>query len=437
MLAIAACLGAPVDPSAAERDLDAGLSTTDAPAVSDVADAPVGAPRDARPSHRLSPAFVPFDVNHVLSTGQSLSVGFAGKPPLSLAQPFANLMFTSGVLAGSLDEAGTAVEEGGLDDFAPLVEGDVVPRTNDPVETMSSGLANLVAGLARSDPDLAIGHDLLVSVHGMSATAYYGLKTGTAPYALGMAQVEAARDRAKALGKSYVVRAVTTVHGESDHIEGNTHYANDLVEWQRDYEADVKALTGQAQPVPLLETQVSAYAPSAIPQAQLDAHVTAPGKVVLVGPKYHLPYADGMHLTNEGYRHLGEDYAKVYRRVVLEEQPWEPVRPKAIARRGDSIFVTFHVPSPPLVIDTTLVAAAPSYGFSFTDGSPSPPPIFDVQVVAPDTVRVRLDRAPAGPGRLRYAYVPARGNLRDSDATPSRHSYALYNWCVHFAIDVP
>ena len=26
----------------------------------------------------------------------------------------------------------------------------------------------------------------------------------------------------------------------------------------------------------------------------------------------------------------------------------------------------------------------------------------------------------------------ARGNLRDSDATKSRHDYPLYNWCVHF-----
>ena len=50
--------------------------------------------------------------------------------------------------------------------------------------------------------------------------------------------------------------------------------------------------------------------------------------------------------------------------------------------------------------------------------------------------------------RLRYAFTGIanarggptsgpRGNLRDSDATPSRNGYALYNWCIHFDEAVP
>src|SRR5882757_44241 len=50
---------------------------------------------DAGPS-----AFVPRDVNHVLITGQSLAVGVSGAPVLTLEQPFHNLMFTTGVMAG-------------------------------------------------------------------------------------------------------------------------------------------------------------------------------------------------------------------------------------------------------------------------------------------------------------------------------------------------
>jgi hypothetical protein len=331
-------------------------------------------------------------------------------------------MFTSGVLAESAE------------DFAPLVEGDV-----EDVETMSSGLANHVAGAAASDPRLRIDHRILVSVHGLGSTDYAGLKKGTGAYARGMEQVAGGRDRARALGKSYVVRAVTVVHGESDHYLGNTHYADDVIEWQSDYETDVKALTGQSQSVPLLHTQVSSVSNSVIPLAQLEAHLRAPGKVILVGPKYHLPYADGLHLTAEGYRHMGEDYAKVYRRVVLEEQPWEPLRPKTIVRSGDTITITFHVPSPPLAIDTTLVSDPGSYGFGFTDGSSSPPTIVSVALAGPDSVRVRLSSMPGPGARLSYArrYGATRGNLRDSDATPSRHGYPLYNWCVHFDEPVP
>lgn len=70
-------------------------------------------------------------------------------------------------------------------------------------------------------------------------------------------------------------------------------------------------------------------------------------------------------------------------------------------------------------------------------------------VTAPDTVQITLASAPTGTNRrLRYAFTAAalvnagpttgpRGNLRDSDTTPSRHGYALFNWCVHFDEPLP
>jgi len=54
--------------------------------------------------------------------------------------------------------------------------------------------------------------------------------------------------------------------------------------------------------------------------------------------------------------------------------------------------------------------------------------------------------APTGASkRLRYAYTftecrgtgtVARGNLRDSDTTPSNYGYELFNWAVHFDVAV-
>jgi hypothetical protein len=399
-----------------------------------------GAPVDAANDAPVEAGFtiVERDINHILSTGQSLSVGATGGPPLTTAQPYANVMFASGVMA----------EASGLTSFVPLVEGDLLGLTA--VETMSSGLANLVTKTTR---DVAGGrsHDLLVSVHGVGGTAYAGLKKGTQPYANGMAQAKAAMDLATAAKKTYVVRAVTTVHGESDHLANNASYAANLVEWQKDYETDVKALTGQSESVPMFETQFSTWtvlqnAPtSATPGMQLAAHVNAPGKVILVGAKYHLPYSsDGLHLSNEGYRHMGEDYAKAYRRVILEGQIWEPVRPKSVVRNGAVVTVEMHVPSPPLVLDTTRVTDPGSFGFEWKDDGPTPPKITKVEVVGPTTVAVTLTAAPtAANKRLRYAFTGtagapggpktgARGNLRDSDATQSRHGYDLFNWCIHF-----
>ncbi|MBX3231823.1 MAG: hypothetical protein KIT84_45010 [Labilithrix sp.] len=388
--------------------------------------------------------YVPRDVNHVLSTGQSLAVGVSGAPALTLTQPFGNLMFNTGVMAGGE----------GLESFQPLTEGDNIPGSKAIVETMSSSFANLVAELAR---EAGGEHDVLMSVHASGARTYAQLKRGTRFYNNGMAQVTAARDIAKALGKSYVVRAVTTVHGESDHAEKSTRYEADLLAWQADYERDVQALTGQTEPVPLFQTQISSWTKmmggtttSAIPAAQLAAHLASAGKVVLVGPKYHLPYSkDGVHLTAEGYRHMGEDYAKAYRRVVLEGQPWEPLRPIEVTRDGAVITVKLAVPSPPIVLDTTLVSDPNNFGFEYMDAASSSPAIAKVEVTGPDTIAITLEAEPtADDRRIRYAFTGVRGqragpqtgprgNLRDSDATRSRSGKRLYNWCIHFDEPVP
>jgi hypothetical protein len=426
--------------------LGACASRTVPPAAPRSPEAPVALSADvvaepAEPSRKAGDpdARVDYDINHVLSTGQSLAIGVGGRPYLTREQPFSNLMFATGVMAGRDD----------LTSFVPLVEGDYIPGTEASTETMSSAFANLASDEGR--------HPILVSVHGAGAYPYWKLRKGTRPYETGLLQVAAARDLAKKMGKTYVVRGFTNVHGESDHADKTTNYEHHLVEWQRDFERDVQELTGQKIPVPMFHTQISSWTrmmkgtpTSAIPQAQLDASVKSHGKIVLVGPKYHLSYAkDGVHLDPSGYRHMGEDYAKAYRKVVVEKGTWEPLRPVSVTREGAVITVKLVVPSPPLVIDTTLVSDPGHFGFEYTDAAASSPKIKKVELAGDDSVKITLDREPtADDKRIRYAFTGvkgqrsgpetgARGNLRDSDATPSRHGYALYNWCVHFEEAVP
>lgn len=413
--------------SPADADADADANARDADA-------------DADAAVRYVPKF--YAVNHVLSTGQSLSVGAESGPLLSTSQPFDNVMLNTGVLSSAA--RATA--------FLPLVEASV--------ETMSSGLANLVADMAQREVLLGLAapndrHRVLVSCHGINGTAYVGLKKGTAAFSAGLAQVRDAKAIAATALESYVVRVVTNVHGESDHIAMNPTYARDLTEWQSDYETEVKALTGQSEPVPMLHTQMSSWtkfgqATSAIPMQQLEASVASNGKLVLVGPKYNLEYvADGVHLTAAGYRHMGEYYAKVYRRVVLDGKPWEPLRPLSVVLVGDEIRVKFLVPVPPLAFDTTAVTDPGNKGFEYVDNSAARPTITAVTLEGADTVRIKLSSVPVGSGKtLRYAYTGVagasagattgpRGNLRDSDASTSRNGNKLQNWAVHFALPLP
>lgn len=412
--------------------------------------------------------FAEFDINHVLITGQSNSVANGGTHPVSTSQPFANLKFDTGVMSMTdcTNEGCNVFEE--PTSFVPLVEGDTF--FDYAVETAASGLANEIT-------HLHAGHVVLASVHGRSGNTYQCVRRGSCDYKpnvvqafeQGMREVTAAKALAEAANKSYVVRAVVAIHGESDHYsytEGSQEfpldgtdgsdksikdYSDGLLEWQRDYEAGVKEITKQAQAVPMLVSQISGWndsVTSKVAEWQLAAHERAPGKVILVGPSYPLELSqeDCLHFTAEGERHLGEYFAKVYAQVIFEGKTWEPVRPKSVKLSGASIQVTFFVPKPPLVFDTTKVAEAENMGFTYSDDGSSPA-ITKVELAGPDAVTITLASAPNGANRrLRYAMnqevgacigTPrgARGNLRDSDDTPSQQGYDLHDWAVHF--DVP
>ncbi|MDC0716377.1 MXAN_6577-like cysteine-rich protein [Nannocystis bainbridge] len=370
-------------------------------------------------------------LHHLLISGQSLSTG-SGSVVVSVEQPFANVSFNTGVRAGGV----------GLTGFIPLIE----TWNGGEGETIASGAANLVSQL---EQDRGGSHKILASAHGVGGQPYGALKKGTAPYANGVAQVTAGVALAAMAGEAYAVRAVAIVHGESDHLGGNLAYAEDLLAWQSDYEADVKAITAQPYPVPMFLCQMSSWtmygsSVSRIPGEQLAAARARPDRIFVVGPKYMLPYVDGVHLTGEGSRWLGEYYAKAYRRVLVEGLPWRPLAPRSITREGAVVTVEFEVLTPPLVLDELLVSNPGNYGFEFTDSSGAPPAIAAVALAGPTTVQLTLAAEPVGGNqRVRYAAtgVPgvsagpttgARGNLRDSDATVSRHGYSLFNWAVHF-----
>ncbi|MCB9568358.1 MAG: hypothetical protein H6710_14300 [Myxococcales bacterium] len=373
---------------------------------------------------------VDVDVHHLLIGGQSLSNGYAAAV-VSAEQPHQNLAFNTGVRSGPAPAA-----------FAPLIES----WDGAHGETIASGLANAVAAAVEAEGG---SHVILASAHGLDGTAYAGIKKGTMPYAIGLAQVSAGATLAAAEGKSHAVRALAVIHGESDHLANNLAYADDLLAWQSDIEADVQAITGQLHPVPIFLCQMSSFtklgaATSRIPGEQLAAARARPDRIYVVGPKYFLPYVDGVHLSGEGERWLGEHYAKAYRRVLIDGQPWRPLAPATISREGAVITVDFEVPAPPLVLDVELVSDPGAFGFEFYDSSGAPPTIAAVELVGDTQVRITLSGEPSGGNkRLRYAFrgapgAPAgpmsgaRGNLRDSDATPSANGYPLYNWAIHF-----
>jgi hypothetical protein len=378
------------------------------------------------------------DYVHFLFSGQSLSIGAQGLPILSTTQPYDNKTFEGGPRSQSYQ----------LNAFIDLVEFEDGTRG----ETPCSGAANYVVELAGAH---AV-HDMISSTVGEGGYKIRQLNKGSAQYQLLLDHVQAGMDLSGAEGKTYSVRVIGWLQGESDQVGGakpRLEYKNDLIEYQQDVDHDVKAITGQVENVPLISYQLSCYVARGgnyrnVTLAQLDACEESE-RITLCSPTYPFPYnADLVHMTNIGYLWVAHYFGKVYHDVVVERKPWMPLSMKSIVvqngPQGDVVIVEFHVPEPPLVLDTTNLPAAQDYGFVIEDDA-GRLAIKSVEVIEPTKIRIIVNRKLTTNPRLRYAldYLGpgmllndgASGNLRDSDSRSflfDTKRYRLYNWCVAF-----
>lgn len=391
----------------------------------------------------LGPAW---DFNGVIGTGQSLSVGAEGTPLRAKSPAFRNL---------KLELGGGAWPSRQLNDarasLAPLCE---------PIRSLSSRYPGpypqnifgetphtaMAAQVTASFLAMTSGRGDYVSVHsvvgesgqGMRAIAKNPERTRRTGYAYEASLFEAKviAQLARSANRSFGIGAVVLTHGETDAL--NRHYAEELVQLARDYDVDLRAITGQSEPIPLLATQqcscptdAGAVAHSAL--ALLTASTRAADRIVCVGPKYQYSYArDGVHLDALGYDQLGEKYGQVYFERVVRRRDWRPLAPRSVARSDNVIEVEFDVPVAPLRWEegSSSIAVRREWikgrGFELSAGGV---PIAIDEVVLTDTgTGVRIRSSGLGGGGqpvLRYALsaLPERlakrsfrlGALCDSD----------------------
>ena len=426
--------------------------------------------------------------HHILMTGQSLSTGNEGVTQLSTTQPFANTMF---YYSGSGGNQGVNTNVNGASGVT------TTPLTALATETVANGMADSITSSARSvlfdNPSGLKSYDILYSGSGIANTTYLGLcgptddpPSGTASYQEFVAQIKAGKQLAGA--SNYVIPCMVLIHGESDDNAtlGPVYYTA-LQHWHADLQAAIQANTTQTNTVPFLLSQTcawAAYSQVLYPHtalAQLQAAINFPQNFIMVGPEYYLIHSTasgpsphvtydqwgdgGAHLVADGYRWLGEQFGKVFRRVFLEGQQWLPFTPLAITRTGKVIAIDMHVPVGPIVFDTVHISNPGNYGFEYADGGNSA----TIQSVAldpviPNRINITLNTTPTGTGKVvRYAYTATngtgndnngpglgpRGCVRDSDATVSYYNasvtcnmltagqpYPLWNWLTTFSYNI-
>jgi hypothetical protein len=411
---------------------------------------------------------IPWNWAGIVGTGQSLAVGAEGNPAITTTQPYNNLKLSLGTLVvPPWNPNSTALS------MVPLVEPIRVYGIYNPPgpypgnifgETPHTAMANQISSLVLS----ASGANY-ITVHtvvgetgqGIDCLRKNAVDTGSSgrAYAATLFEVQAIKRLAAAAGKTYGVGGIIITHGEKD--SGNTNYENELYQLWSDYNADIKAITGQTQNIPLFTNQQNSCGTTGTSFSTLvqwKAGLDYPGKIICVGPKYQYPYAsDGVHLVQEGYRQLGEKHGEIYYETVVLGRNWQPLQPTSVVRTSTRVItVNFHVPVGPLTWDSTLPAPnqstltewANGKGFEVYTNSGSRIAISSVQISGSSVIITCSSDLPTSYLKVGYAYTSGGtkrangtvrwGLLRDSDPFKgSNTGVALPNFCVSFELDVP
>jgi hypothetical protein len=242
------------------------------------------APVQTTQSVQAKPDPAPVEVHHIITYGQSLSLGERAVVnfPVDLTIP------TGDLSVGMMFAGGTRPDD--LSALVPFAEGTAAVNLAEwnvgtPGETPLYGALLTIQGM----PGMHIG-----SAAGRGGTDIASLSRGTAPYQRLLAQVTAGQN----LSKGTDTVSIIWMQGEAD--SGNTNYASEFEQLVMDVDADVRAITHQG-PVQFF---VCLPAVPEIAAAQRAVAAAMP-QVHIVCDTALLDHSDGLHLTALSSRQAG------------------------------------------------------------------------------------------------------------------------------------
>ncbi|CAH0150907.1 hypothetical protein SRABI106_00444 [Rahnella aquatilis] len=290
------------------------------------------------------PTFIP-ELMDARSYGQSLSIYSQGTPGLST--PTVNaLRFDTGVLTYNKNPASLV----NIED----------PTSSQYMQSQVHDFQSKVGDAASSE--------FLLAASGLGGTPFSGLEPGTAIYTQFINTIQKAKDLATLRGMQYGMLWFNFQHGETDASQGTgySYYRQKSSEMQSTINAHVKEISGLKHDVVMFTYQMAThgrydganYPSYETPLAQLDEAISNP-LIQLATPMYIFDYADGLHLTNDGYRHRDIFFSKAQRYYYENKKPWTPLHPTAVTRVvNSSVLLDLQVPVGPVQFSTSRVTAA-------------------------------------------------------------------------------
>ena len=336
-------------------------------------------------------------VNLVLFSGQSLATGYNSTAYTTTAPAgtYNKKCSTGGIVMVDYVAPNASVRNAGS--LVSLVEVDV-----------ETGIAACCNWLSARYPEM----QFIGASAGVAGTPLVSRIKGTSIYTAMLGTVTAVNSLVTANGDTLRVLALCNVDGESDAYSGASYYT-EVVQFGPDADADLRAITGQTQRIPLILSQPigptgGTYDTS---QAQLDAALNFPDTIFLAGPKYQDTSSDALHLVAQaGYTAMGVMYAQAIQATALAGQRWRGCLPLSARRTGAVVRITYDCAVGPIQLDTSVVSNPGNYGFEWYDSTASAT-VSSVAVVAPNAIEVTLSGIPTGASkaiRCAFTAVPER-----------------------------
>jgi hypothetical protein len=213
----------------------------------------------------------------------------------------------------------------------------------------------------------------------------------------------------------------------SDGTTNKEEYKKLLLQLKNNMQNDIKTKYGQTQ-TPLFfiyQTSGNYLKMKEMPIAMAQYEFASENEdVILLNPHYAMPDYNGGHLSTNGYRWYGEMMGNILYDVLLENKNYKPVYPENISITDKSINIDYHVPAPPLVLDSRLNAQAANFGFAVYEDNVSRQ-IEKVEVSGNNRIVITCNTSLTGKVEVVYAgnTTAGTGNVRDSYNRASLYTY--------------
>lgn len=316
---------------------------------------------------------------------------------------------------------------------APRAHTSLVPLVEGATETPTSGIFEALKERIKSVYGLYFTEQnfrFIGSCAGFGGRTIGQINKGTNFYTCLLNDITSAKALADAAGKTYGVPAMIWLQAEQNFSTPQATYLSAWRQFKSDFNADVKAITGQTADVLFVTEMPSSMGEYGVTYPLSDFALAQSAQqdadTALSGPAYFYDYTNAAHLTGSSYKWCGALLGSMLFDFWLGggAKP-TPLNVVGTTRLGNTLLLTLNRP---YVVDNVRVSAALQSGFRLISSGGAEIPM-TVSFPSPLTIKLVAASSPVG-AALSYAcmsdnpsfnvtssnirFQGPRGNIRDA-----------------------